>query len=299
MACYVKIVLLSLAVLLLSLTAKQASAQTATDTTGLYRIETSDGNEYFGKIIIEDSTGIQLRTEKLGTIRIARPDIKTMITVNAKNLKNGTYWFDNPQSTRYLFSPNGYGLRAGEGYYQNIMVVVNQISVGITDNVSIGLGTVPLFLFGTSTPVWVLPKVSFPVVKDKFNVGAGALVGTVMGEESAGFGIVYGITTLGSRDKNISLGLGYGYAGGDWARTPTFTLSGMLRTGNRGYLLTENYLIGSADGSIGLITCGGRRIIKKVGLDFGLVLPTGSEIDTFIAIPFLGLTVPFGQKPTR
>ncbi|QMU31406.1 hypothetical protein HUW48_01490 [Adhaeribacter radiodurans] len=221
-----------------------------------------------------------------------------MTAVNTKNLKNGAYWFENPQSTRYLFAPNGYGLRAGEGYYQNITVVVNQISVGITDNVSIGLGTVPLFLFGASTPVWVLPKVSFPVVKDKFNVGAGALVGTVMGEESAGFGIVYGITTLGSRDKNISLGLGYGYAGGDWARTPTLTLSGMLRTGNRGYLLTENYLIGTADGSIGLITFGGRRIIKKVGLDFGLVLPAGSEIDSFIAIPFLGLTVPFGQKTT-
>ncbi|PSR57330.1 hypothetical protein AHMF7605_15530 [Adhaeribacter arboris] len=222
-----------------------------------------------------------------------------MTVITAAKLKNGNYWFENPQSTRYLFAPNGYGLKRGEGYYQNVLVFVNQISVGITNNISIGAGTVPLFLFGTSTPVWLLPKVSFPVVKDKFNVGAGALVGSVLGEDSEGFGIVYGISTFGSRDKNISLGLGYGYAAGDWATAPTFTLNGMLRTGNRGYLLTENYLIGTGDGSIGLITLGGRRIIKRVGLDFGLVIPAGSDIDTFIAIPFLGLTVPFGQSKTR
>ena len=299
MRLFLKILLVSFGTLLLQTITQPVWAHTVSDTTLIYRVETTDGNEYLGKIATQDATAIQLKTEKLGTIRLLRQDIKTLTAVNAKNLKNGAYWFENPQSTRYLFSPNGYGLRAGEGYYQNILVVVNQVSVGITDNVSIGLGTVPLFLFGASTPVWLLPKVSFPVVKDKFNLGAGALVGSVLGEDSEGFGIVYGISTFGSRDKNISLGLGYGYAAGDWARTPTITLSGMLRTGNRGYLLTENYLIGTGDGSIGLITLGGRRIIKKVGLDFGLVIPAGSDINTFIAIPFLGLTVPFGQKPAK
>ncbi len=37
------------------------------------------------------------------------------------------------------------------------------------------------------TPIWVIPKVSVPVVKDKFNIGAGALVGYVVGLEKAGF----------------------------------------------------------------------------------------------------------------
>jgi hypothetical protein len=296
---FFKILLVSFGLMLLQLFTHQVWAQTVPDTTTIYRVETTDGNEYLGKMVAEEAGIIQFKTEKLGTIRILRQDIKVITAVNLKNLKNGIYWFENPQSTRYLFAPNGYGLRAGEGYYQNIMVVVNQVSVGITDNISIGVGTIPLFLFGTSSPVWLLPKVSFPVIKDKFNLGAGALVGSVLGEESEGFGIVYGISTFGSRDKNISLGLGYGYAAGDWAQTPTVTLSGMLRTGNRGYLLTENYLISTGDGSIGLITLGGRRIIKKVGLDFGLVFPAGSDVNTFLAIPFLGLTVPFGQKPAK
>lgn len=44
-----------------------------------------------------------------------------------------------------------------------------------------------------------------------------------------------------------------------------------------------------------LLSMGGRRIIKKAGLDFGLFLPMGKDIGTFIAIPWLGLTIPFGN----
>lgn len=271
--------------------------QTPSDTTTLYRLESRDGNEYLGHILNQTTESIQFRTQKLGVLNFSRADIKTLTPIEANRLKNGKVWFDNPQATRYLFAPNGYGLKPGEGYYQNIWVFFNQVSVGITENISVGAGLVPLFLFaGTSTPVWVIPKISIPVVKDKFNVGAGALLGTVIGEEKAGFGIAYGITTFGDKDKNLSLGLGYGYAAGDWANSPTITLSGLVRTGNRGYLITENYLIGTGDGSVGLISLGGRRIIKKVGLDFGLAIPLQEDLNTFVAVPFLGFTVPFGQK---
>ena len=294
-----KLVLITFCFLVLAFGPASVLAQSNPDSTTLYRIETTDGNKYLGYILASDTEKIQLKTEKLGTLPILRKDIKSLTAVNSGQIKNGKYWFDNPQSTRYLFSPNGYGLKPGEGYYQNVLVFVNQVSVGITNNVSMGVGIVPLFLFGGSTPVWLLPKVSFPVKKDKVNIGAGALVGTALGEESGGFGIVYGLTTFGSRDKNVSLGLGYGYAAGDWAKSPTITFSGLLRTGNRGYLLTENYLIGTGDGSIGLISAGGRRIIKRVGLDFGLLLPVGSEIDGFFALPFIGFTVPFNQNKSK
>ncbi len=296
---YFKILFAGFWLLLLGTTANKAHAQITPDTTTVYRVETRDGNEYLGTIIAEDASAIQLKTANLGTIRILRQDIKTLTALGANRLVNGSYWFENPQSTRYLFAPNGYGLKSGEGYYQNVLVLVNQISVGITNNFSMGAGTIPLFFFGIPTPVWLLPKFSIPVVKNQLNVGAGALIGTVLGEDALGFGILYGIITIGSRDKNLSVGLGYGYAEGDLAETPTVTVSGLLRTGSRGYLLTENYFIGTPDGRIGLITAGGRRIIKKVGLDFGLMAPVGSDIDSFLAFPFLGLTVPFGQTQSK
>jgi len=168
-----------------------------------------------------------LKTENLGEITILRADIKTQINVDEEQIKDGILWFENPQATRYFWAPNAYGLKKGEGYYQNIYVFWNQVSYGITDYITIGGGIIPTFLFGAATPVFLTPKVSIPVVKDKFNIGGGMLLGTVLGDVSddISFGIAYGLSTFGSRDSNISISLGYGYAGGDWANSPLTFLS--------------------------------------------------------------------------
>lgn len=265
------------------------------DSTQLYRIETIDGNEYIGFIVEEDEKQIVVKTDRLGKITLRKIDIKKLTIVNSVQMKNGEYWFDNPQSTRYFWQPNGYGLKKGEGYYQNVWIFFNQVSVGVTDNFLIGVGIVPLFLFaGAPTPVWIAPKLSIPIKKDKLNMGAGALMGTVLGEEDTNFGIAYGTVTVGSRDKNFSVGLGYGYAGGDWADAPTISFSAMIRTGKRGYFLTENYYIGSGGDDLMLFFIGGRRLIKNSAIDFGLVIPTQTD-GILIAIPWLGVTFPFGN----
>lgn len=271
-------------------------SQVEADSVMVY-IETTDGNTYTGLVIEQDSAKVVLQTESLGTITIVRENIKEMESVLPVKMVEGKYWFDNPQATRYFYSPNGYGLKAGEGYYQNIWVLFNSFAVGVTDYISIGAGVIPLFLFaGESTPMWITPKFSIPLKKDAFNIGGGALLGAVLGEDDAGFGIVYGLATLGSRDNNVTFGMGYGYAGGDWANSPMFNFNGMFRTGARGYFITENYFISGEETNVMLISLGGRQIIKKAGLDYGLFIPFSSDMEGFIAIPWLGITIPFGAK---
>ena len=261
------------------------------------QIETVDGNEYIGIILEQNAETITIKTDKLGEIIIPRVEVKRITQLTSVKAKNGTYWLDNPQSTRYFWSPNGYNLKKGEGYYQNVWIMFNQAVYGFTDHFSVGVGVVPLFLFaGTSTPAWLTAKFSVPVVKNKVNLGAGALVGTVIGEENTGFGILYGISTFGSRDKNVNIGLGWGFAGGEMAKNPTVNIGGMIRTGARGYIITENYFIGTPEEFIVLMSLGGRRIIKHTGLDFGVFIPLGADIGSFVAIPWLGFTIPFGTK---
>lgn len=271
------------------------NAQNTGDTI-LVKIETTDGNEFIGQVISDDSTKTVLKTEKLGEITILKTDIKHTESVQIKQIKEGKYWFPNPQATRYFWSPNGYGLKKGEGYYQNIWVLWNQFSYGVTDYFSVGGGIIPLFLFGGApTPVFITPKFSIPVKKDQFNIGVGAIVGTILGEEGTGFGILYSNATFGSRDANVSIGAGAMFAGGEWAPSPLINFSGMFRVTNRGYFITENYLI-TADGSaVVMLSAGGRWIIKKAAIDYGLFIPLASDMDFFVAAPWLGFTVPFGK----
>jgi len=187
---------------------------------------------------------------------------------------------------------NTYGLKRGEVYYQNVWVLFNQVSVGVGNNFSIGVGLVPLFLIaGAPTPVWLIPKVSIPVVKDKFAIGAGGMFGTVLGTEKSGFGIVYGITTFGSRDANVSLGVGYGYLSGDWAKKPMINISSFIRVSPRTYIITENYVI-SGESTTVLISLGARTLVKRIGIDYGLFMPFFPDQDTYFAIPWFGITVP-------
>ena len=262
----------------------------------IFLIKVIDGNEFIGQIIDEDDEKIILLTEKFGEITIKKLDIQRRTLVSGKQVVDGELWFENPQATRYFFAPNGYGIQPGESYYQNVWIFFNQFTFGVSENFSISAGLVPLFLFaGAPTPIWINPKVSIPVVRDKYNIGAGALVGTVLGGGGA-FGVLYGVNTFGNKDKNITLGLGWGFSDGQIASSPTITLSGMVRTGPKGYFLTENYIISTGFETFGLISLGGRRLINNVGLDYGLIIPVNSFADGFFAVPWLGLTVPLGKN---
>jgi hypothetical protein len=262
----------------------------------LVKIVTKDQNEFVGIIISEDDEKIILKTDSFGDISIKKDVIIKRTEIDPSKIIGGELWDDNPQATRYLWTPNGYGLKSGEGYYQNIWVLYNQVSLGLSDNFSFSFGIIPLFLFGAgldANPLWIVPKVSIPIVEDKVNFSGGAFMG-ILGQSDSGFGILFSTLTIGDRNQNLNFGIGWGYAGGDWGDYPIINLSGMLRVTSRGYLLTENYLLRFGDDSdMTVISFGLRYMVKKVGLDFGLYIPMSNQMDEFFALPVLGVTIPF------
>jgi len=271
-------------------------SQELSDSTSLWEVEMEGGNTFIGTIVDEDSSRIILLTEVYGQIHIPLSRMKLKKEIKKSNLVEGELWFNNPHATRYFFMTNGYGLRKGEAYYQNTWVLFNQLSYGITDHITIGGGVVPLFLFaGAPTPVWITPKVAFPIVKDKINMSAGMILGHVLGE-GVNFGIAYGDFSVGNRDNNLTIGVGWAFADSEWADKPTLTLSGMTRVGRKTYLLTENYYIGlSEESSFGIMSVGGRSVQKRLAVDYGLIIPIGADLGTFVAIPWLGIAIPFGN----
>jgi hypothetical protein len=284
-------------IIIISISSLKCYGQNLPDSTRNARVETIDGNIFVGTIVTQDSSILIIRTESLGEIRIPKNNIKSLTELKEVKKVGSKIWLPNPQSSRYFWAPNGYGLEKGTSNYQNIWVLYNQFSTGLTDNFSIGAGMIPLFLFGTGfTPVWIVPKFSIPVVKNKFNIGTGALVGTILGAQSGVFGLLYGTATIGSRDNNLSLGLAYGFADGQLMKVPVINVSCLLRTGPKGYFVSENYVIPIDQETVVLLSVGGRSIIRNVGLDYGLWFPLIRDMDSFLAIPFLGVSIPIGKK---
>lgn len=265
------------------------------DLLDMWRIATSDGNVYWGNVVDQSDEYVQLQTDHLGVLTIPVDQIRSMATVDERHVVEGELWEDHLQATRYFWAPSGFGLQPGEGYYQNVWVFFNQFAFGVGANTSLGIGLIPIFMFGgEQTPIWVTPKISVPFNENETggSVGIGALAGTILGGADATFGIVYGTLTAGSRNKNVSVGLGYGFAEGQWAEKPSLSFSAMLRGGRRAYFLTENYYV---DG-YGVITFGGRLVGRNMSFDYGLVIPVDPELGVEFAFPWIGIIVPFGEQ---
>jgi len=266
-----KTILLFLSLLLLNIASSQAQNTTkstqAIEKTTVY-IETNDGNTFTGLVVRENDLEITLKTS-VGEITILKSNIKKMKELSKDDFVNGSYWFENPNSTRYIVGPSAFGLKKGEGYYQNMYLFIQSVNVGITKNISIGGGTeIASIIFGGKAPLatFLTPKASFEI-NPKLHLGTGVLyLNTRMGGsgDNAHYGIGYGLATVGSRNTNFTFGLGWGYHSimryeylfNQTTQTytynsyrdkgvnsnPIITLSGMARTGKRFSLVTENWI---------------------------------------------------------
>lgn len=288
---------LIIAILIIS---TQAYSQIKVHPDSTWVIETTDGNTYTGSLEVIEEGKIYELTTRIGVLKIKKTDIKNMKKVESSRIRNGDYWPDNPHSSRYFFAPSGYGLRKGEGYYSNAWIFFNQLSYGFTNYFTVGVGIVPTFLFGVREvmPYWITPKFNFDLKNHNGAIGFGTIYFNALGSESSnnGFGLLYGSGTIGTREKQLTLGVGLGYANGEFSTIPAFTASGLVRTGKKWALITENYFIFSEGEGFVLGSFGARYMAKRLAIDFGGFLPLSAEVGTTIVLPWLGINVPFGKR---
>jgi len=210
-------------------------------------------------------------------------------------------------ASRYFILPSAFPLKKEEVYYRTF-IVVHQLNMGISKNFELGLGTIPLFLFdGTSSPIWLSPKISIPTRNENLRVGINASVGRMFGKrrrndilgdiESNIAGLFQGVLSYQEQNISVSIGVGSGYWGNFRQRT-TYTLSAQYRVRKRGFIMIESFYIPNSSSNIrGLNFIGGRKVWKnQIFLDFGLVIPTATrEADSdinFIAIPWVNVAIP-------
>jgi len=268
----------------------------SSDTTTIWQITTLDDNEFVGHIITETETSIEFKTATIGIITLQKSQIKRREKLISNTSTNGLLWNENTMAYRYFMGNSGYNLKKGEAFYQNAWLFVNNFDIGVTDRFSIGIGIIPLFLLGGGpAPVWLTPRLSIPLAADKVNFGIAGLMGTALGDgfNDVGFGLGFGNVTVGDRNKNLTFGVGYGFVDGAFSERPTFSISGMVRTGKRGYFISENYIISTEFETIGVLSLGGRFVGKQITIDYGGIYVPNADI--FAIAPWLSISVPIGK----
>ena len=263
------------------------------DSTKTYKITLLKGDEFIGSIISKNSVNIVIRTSSIPRIEIPVANIKSIELVEKNSMRNGSYWFPNPNATRYLISPTATNLKKGEGYYQNLYLFFNSVNYGITDYFSIGGGFELISTFSPDvTPIFMLtPKLGFEL-SEKSHAGGGLLFVGAAGEGS--LGIAYGLYTYGDSNSNFTTGLGWGFVDQDFSSKPVFTISGMHRVKRRLSLVSENWIIPDGDDSYyTLISYGLRFFGETLSTDLGFI--NNADIAEFliIGIPYVDFVVKF------
>jgi hypothetical protein len=243
-----------------------------------------DGSTIFGRILAVNGDTVSFQSQA-GDIQLSAGAIRAIREISTEDLREGEYWFPNPNYTRLFFAPTGQMLKKGEGYFSDYELFFPGFAYGLTDNVTIG-GGVSLFPVAVEDQVYYLtPKIGISV-SDRVHLAAGMLFAGTQGETG---GIYYGVGTFGDANASVTLGGGYGFAGGKIESRPVGMLGGELRISRRIGLVTENYLLPVSDDNV-LYSFGVRFMGEKITTDLALVNVAGSGV---IGVPYVDFVFRF------
>jgi hypothetical protein len=257
---------------------------TVPDSAHIQILTLADGSTIFGRIVTVTADTVSFQTGA-GTMQLSVKAIRDVRQIDAEDLREGEYWFPNPNSTRLFFAPTGQQLKQGEGYFSDYELFFPGVAVGVTDNISLG-GGISLFPASASDQIYyVTPKVGFSP-SDKVHVAAGVLFAGTNGGTG---GIYYGVGTFGDGNASVTVGGGYGFAGGKIQSKPVAMLGGEFRIARRLGFVTENYLLPVAENNV-LYSFGFRFMGEKLTTDLALANVSGSDI---IGIPYVDFVFRF------
>jgi len=247
-----------------------------------------DGSTLIGRISAVGASEISFQT-KLGELKIPVESIRKIREVPASTIRNGQYWFPNPNATRLYFGPTARLLKRGEGYFADYELFFPALTVGVTDRVTLGGGMSIFPGAGLDRQLFYLtPKVG---IKSYGNLhwAAGTLVLKIP-DVSQVVGVLYSLGTFGTPDGSISAGLGYGFVGRHLADKPMIMIGGEKRLTRRLAFVTENWVVPGGEAPV--VSYG----IRLMGEDLSVDLAFFNILDedaVFPGIPYIDLVFKF------
>ena len=255
-----------------------------------------DGSRLIGRILAVRDAEIEFASGELGTLTIEVADLREVRVIPADSVRDGEYWFPNPNRTRLLFAPTGRTLRRGSGYFADHLVFLPGFVYGVTDRITVGGGmsVFPGVSFEDQA-AYLSPKIGWNL-SERLDVAVGALLTVFPGNRDDDYpktaGILFSVATWGSPDASITAGVGHGYEGDGLAERPMLMVGGERRVFRRIALVTENWIFPGLEGQI--VSYGVRFLGERMSVDLAAVHLLGDG-DAFF-MPYASFVFLFGER---
>jgi hypothetical protein len=249
----------------------------AIDSTMNCIVKLMDESSISGKIIQVLDKEVVIETNYLDEITIRKNKILEIIFLQSDGKQLNTYWLPNPHDSRHYFAPTARNMKKGEGYFQDIYLVIASVNYAFTNYFTMGGGMsiVPGIGFNQQA-YFVNPKLGFEINKnvhlgggfiyanigenDSYEIFDSITIPVVLNGQTIGdttivhsldwedklirhnAGILYGVGTYGNRENNLTLGLGYAYLDDDFLKHPVIMIGGMARISRRTAFISENWV---------------------------------------------------------
>jgi hypothetical protein len=263
----------------------------STEVAKIYRLSLMDGSEIVGTILKEDSAQVEFQSISKISMLVPRNQIKMIVPLRG-GVVDGEFRRSDPNYTRLFFAPTGRALKNGQGYFSAYEIFFPFVAIGIGDIVTLagGMSLIP----GASNQIFYFaPKIT-PLHLQNFDLSAGVLYINALGSGFSGGGIFYGVGTYGSSDHAVTVGLGWGFAGGEIANKPILLLGGELRLSNSIKLISENWIPPGTD--LVVYSFGFRFFGDNLAADLGFIRPSRLDTSGFPFIPWIGFAYNFGAR---
>ncbi len=273
---------------------------TIPDSAHIQIITTHDKSTMIGRILEIKEKEIRFKAE-FGEITIPIDKITSIEIVPISSIKEGEYWFPNPNATRLFFAPTGRMLKKGDGYFADYYLFFPAFAYGITDKITFGGGMSLLPGADLDKQIFYFtPKVGWEATKN-LSFGIGTLVIKIPDFdddepdesddiESPLVGLLYGVGTYGNPNSSLTIGLGYGYVDDEFADKPMIMIGGEQRISRRLALVTENWIFPGVDDP--MVSLGVRFFSEKMSVDLALLNTIGKEA-LFPGIPYVDFVFNF------
>ena len=237
-------------------------------------IKVRDGSQIVGRLVGETADQLTLTTS-YGEVRIARAEIAEWARIEPEDIREGGYWFPDPNRTRSFVFPTASTLRQGAGLYENYYLFFNSVHFGVTDRAMLSGGIVPLpgamiLAFGPKLRIYQHPT-------KMVEAAVGAQWYLLSGDsDSETLFVPYGVLSLGRSDRS-RLSVGGGSIRAEEEDLSLLTVSADLRLSKRVKLMGEVFSVRGDDESEVIPIYGLRFFSERLAFDLGFWNFPGEE----------------------